>query len=79
MIPGSENLPGTAAFQVEGQDPEEYQDDSAGHDQGVNGQENDLEQRLSPGGVEREKEVGHGLAEEDDQQDDTKGGTVKIF
>src|SRR4030065_1457802 len=68
-----------AASEEKSQDPEENQDDPSGHDQRVDGQEDDVEQRLPPGGVERKKEVGHGLPEKDDQEDDAQGRAIKIF
>jgi hypothetical protein len=77
--PFSKNLATAAALQIQGQDPEEHEDDPPGHGQSIDGQEGDLKDRLLPGSVEGEKEVGRGLAEEEDQEDDAKGRAEKVL
>ncbi len=58
----SEDLAGASAFEIKGQGPEEHEDDPSAHDQRIDGQEDDVDDRPPPGGIEREEEVGRGFA-----------------
>jgi len=57
----SKDFAGAAALEVESQDAEKNQDDPTGHDQRIDGQEEDVEQGLFSGCVEGEEKVGYRL------------------